>query len=243
MSGQRRSDTSGSGVRHKIAALRRFATDPHYRSIKFLAWFGRHGAFQPYGMTRENRYPQIFAFVQDRLKAHADLNILSFGCATGEEVFTLRRYFAAAAITGIDINPTSVALARKRLAGAPDPRIRFVEGASAADEAPASYDAIFCMAVLRDGRLGTAPPRCDHLLRFADFERTVGEFARALKPGGLLAIRHSNFRFTDTVSAAEFETVLSHPYPPRARITPVYGPDDRLIEGARIADCVFMKRG
>ena len=243
MPGQRRSDTPASGVRHKIAALRRLATDPHYRSIKVLAWFRRDGAFQPYGETFENRYPKIFALVRDRLKEHSSPNILSFGCATGEEVFTLRRYFPTAAITGVDINPTSIALARKRLAAAPDPRIQFVEGASAANEAPGSYDAIFCMAVLRDGRLGSAPPRCDHLLRFADFERTIGDFARALKPGGLLSIRHSNFRLTDTASAAEFETVLSRSHLPRGRITPVYGPDDRLIEGASAADCVFMKRG
>jgi hypothetical protein len=36
--------------------------------------------------------------------------------------------------------------------------------------------------------------RCDHLIRFENFVRTIEDFRRGLKPGGLLAVQHSNFR-------------------------------------------------
>lgn len=229
-------------LRRKLAGARRFVRDPIYRRIKLLAWFERPGLFQPFGTTHEDRYPRIFAGVRDLLGGRTGLRILSFGCATGEEVFTLRRYFPDADTKGVDINADSIGAARRRLAAEPDPRIEFAEGSSAVAEAPASYDAIFCMAVLRDGRLGSAPPRCDHLLRFADFERIVEEFARALKPGGLLAIRHSNFRFSDAPVARDFETVLSVPFQSGARSTPLYGPDNRLIPDAVYEDCAFAKR-
>lgn len=239
---------SGNGaeasfLQRKLAGLWRLARDPAYRWVKLLAWFGRAGMFQPFSVTWEDRYPQIFEHVREALGERQDLRLLSFGCATGEEVFTLRRYFPAARIKGIDINSAAVATARERLAAAPEPRIEFVEGSSVADEAPGTYDAIFCMAVLRDGRLGSAPPRCDPRLRFADFERTSADLARALKPGGLLALRHSNFRFCDTSAARDFETGLAVPFPADARSTPIYGPDNRLVPGAVYLDCVFVKRG
>ena len=43
--------------------------------------------------------------------------------------------------------------------------------------------------------------RCDHLIRFEDFARAVADFERCLKPGGLLIIRHSNFRLRDAPMA------------------------------------------
>ena len=232
------------GLRRMAAGLRRLATDRHYRAVKILAHFGRPGLFQPYNTTRENRYPRLFAFLRQALAGRGELRILSFGCATGEEVFTLRGYFPQAVIKGIDINPANIATAEARLARAPDPGLGFACGASAADEPAEAYDMILCLAVLRDGRLGgRVPPRCDHRIRFADFERMVAEFAAALKPGGLLAIRFSNFRFGDTASAPAFRTVLSLPLSETAaRDTPLYDRDNRLIAGAVYEDCVFIKR-
>ncbi len=64
-------------------------------------------------------------------------------------------------------------------------------------------------------------------------------FARSLRPGGLLIIRHSNFRLGDTRAGAAFRTIL------QLRDTtgscPIFGPDNRLIADADYPDTVFRK--
>ncbi len=97
------------------------------------------------------------------------------------------------------------------------------------------------MAVLRDGRLA-APgvSRCDHLLRFERFAEAIAEFHRCLKPGGLLIVRHSNFRVSDAPIGARFETVLRVPVQ-AANTAPIFGPDNALIPDADYPDTVFRK--
>ncbi len=48
------------------------------------------GLYQPYGTTSDDRYPEIFKFVREQIGDGADVRILSVGCSTGEEVFSLR---------------------------------------------------------------------------------------------------------------------------------------------------------
>ncbi|MEI9996636.1 MAG: class I SAM-dependent methyltransferase [Rhizomicrobium sp.] len=225
-------------LRRGARALARFVADPAYRGMLLLALRRPRNRFQPYSAARPDRYPTIFGAARARLGDGPALRLLSFGCATGEEVATLRRYFPRAFIKGIDINPQSIAVCRAALGG--DPHLAFAVAGSTAQEADASYDAIFCMAVLRHGDLARSrPPRCDHLIRFADFERTVADFARCLKPGGLLALRHSNFRFKDTAAAASFETVLNvHRYTD----TPQYDPANRRLPDMAHESALFGKR-
>jgi len=199
--------------------------------------------FQPEPTTGMDRYPDLFRFARERLGDGPDRRILSFGCSTGEEVFSLRRYFPQARIKGIDINAHSVgkALERLRAQGADD-GLAFEVAASASAEPPSFYDAVFAMAVFRDGALGAAPPRCDHLIRFADFERSVADLARCLKPGGLLVLRHANFRFSDTGAAAAFDKRHAARLLLKACPTPIYGLDDAL-SSAPADDGVFEKLG
>jgi trans-aconitate methyltransferase len=193
------------------------------------------GVFQPFGYTRADRYPPLFRAVQKQLAGRTAPRLLSFGCATGEEIATLRRYCPDAVLKGIDVNPAAIAAAR-----AAHPDVAFAVAASAEAEPSESYDAVFCLAVLRHGELGrTQPARCDALLRFADFARLTGDFARCLKPGGLLAIRHGNFRFEDTAAAHGFTPLL------RARRladTPKYGPDNTRLPDAPKEIVLFAKR-
>ena len=72
------------------------------------------GLYQPYGTTSADRYPDIFLAVRKLLEGDASVRILLFGCATGEEVFSLRRYFPEANIAGLDINPLNIAVCRFR---------------------------------------------------------------------------------------------------------------------------------
>ena len=219
----------------------RLLRDPPYRHMMRLVWWRKRDTFQPFNDTQADRYPGIFKFVQSELGADRPANILSFGCATGEEVFSLRRYFSRARIKGIDINPGNIEAARARLAATPDAGLSFALGASTADEPATHYDAIFCMAVLRHGSLGEpGVERCDHLLRFDDVARVFADFHRCLKPGGLLVVRHSNFRLRDTPIGARFETLLAVPF--RGSKTPIFGPDNRLMPGVECPDAVFRKR-
>ncbi len=220
--------------------LRRLATDRPYRGVMWLVWRRPADAFQPFNDTASDRYPKIFAFVRRTLGAERELAILSFGCSTGEEVFSLRRYFPRATIKGVDVNPGNIAAARRRLRRSPDARLSFDIAGSTAAEPAARYDAIFCMAVLRHGSLGRpGVARCDHLIRFEDFAATIAGFSRCLKPDGLLIIRHSNFRLCDTPAAAAFETVLRVPTGGRM---PLFGADNLLLSGTNYPDVVFRKR-
>lgn len=227
-----------------IRALRmlwRLARDPAYRHMMRLYWRPRRDAFQPFNDTRPDRYPVIFKFVQEKLGAGNAVRLLSFGCATGEEVFSLRRYFPNATIKGLDINPGNIAAARRTLRASPGSTLSFECKSSMAGEIAESYDAIFCMAVLRHGSLGRpGVTRCDHLLRFDEFAATISDFHRCLKPGGLLIVRHSNFRVCDTPVAGQFETILSAPVR-GTKQTPIFGRDDRLMPGADYPDTVFRK--
>lgn len=106
-----------------IRAIRKFwrlAVDQPYRDMTWLHVIRPSGAFQPFNDNEPNRYPGIFSFVQSTLGAASDIRVLSFGCSTGEEVFSLRQYFPRAVIKGLDINSGNIAACRRRLRQAPD---------------------------------------------------------------------------------------------------------------------------
>jgi SAM-dependent methyltransferase len=222
--------------------LYRFSTDAEYRSVALIRFEKPPGLFQPFIDTLPDRYPILFAFAREKLGADTQARVLSFGCSTGEEVFALRRYLPMATIKGIDINRRNIAICNARCRSSPDPAIVFEVGGSTRTEEIGSYDAIFCLAVLRHGDLSAfGGDRCDHIIRFADFERVVGDFSRCLRPGGLLFIAHSNFRFSDTAAARGFEVVFRVPTPEPDPRTPVFDRNNRLMHGAAYGEMVFRK--
>lgn len=224
---------------HIAATCFRLVVSRRARHDLLLRWRRPEGVLQDTGTTRANRYPPIFGFVRQSLGEHETLRLLSFGCSSGEEVFTLRSYFPAAFIKGIDVAAHHIGECRRRLHRRPDDQISFDVSESTDHEPAATYDAIFCMAVLRHRKVMDGDERCDHAISFASFDRHVASFARCLKPGGLLAIRHSNFRVCDSSSAHLFETVLMH----AARSpTPLFGPDNRRLSTDVYPDAVFRKR-
>lgn len=232
----------------RIAGARGFGRlvklcNPRYRNALRLLRERPEGLFQHWSVTWDDRYPSIFAYVREQLAGVGEPRLLSFGCSTGEELFTLRRYFPSARIAGIDINPWNVTMARKRLRRSGERNIRIIQAGSPAGEPDGVFDAIFCMAVFRSGNLNIGDhPRCDHLLRFADFERAVADLDRTLKPGGYLAIVYTNFRFADTAVAAGYVPVFALDRSEQRRDTPLYGPDNRKLPPLPYNDVVFLKR-
>ncbi len=202
------------------------------------------GEFQPYYHTLPDRYPWLFGFAAARLGTRPDLRILSFGCSRGEEVFSLRKYFPSAAIKGIDINPRNIARCLSRMRTESSPNMTFEVASTPEGEASCSYDAIFCLAVLVNGDLTTSgAQRCDPVLHFERFDRMVGEFARCLRRGGLLALHTTNFRFCDTAVARDFDVVYEAD-PKHLAIDVLFDRNNRLMSGerARYRDVVFQKR-
>jgi SAM-dependent methyltransferase len=220
-----------------------FATDATFRRDHLQLLRGAGHLYQYRTITSANRYPRIFALLAERLGDVASPRVLSFGCATGEEVFTLRRYLPGAFVKGIDINPANVALCRERAGdGGGDPQVAFDTGDSAAGEAPASYDAVLAMAVFQRPQLKTDPDiaSCERFIRFEDFERAVTELAACVKPGGYLAVAFSVFRFADTAAAAEFTVEMENE--PTARFFPRFDRYNRRIPGVVPEQVVFRRR-
>jgi SAM-dependent methyltransferase len=225
-------------VRDWRRALRSLASHWRFRLTRRVA-----GQFQPYNYTRPDRYPWLFGFAAAELRERPQLRILSFGCSRGEELFSLRRYFPSAHLKGIDINARNIARAvartrtDKTLAG-----IRFETAASTVHEPDESYDAIFCLAVLCLGDLTIyGAKRSDPALRFEDFARAVADFARCLKPGGLLVLHTTNYRFCDTPTAAQFDTVLEAE-PSQLAPDVLFDRNNALMPNERYTAVAFRKR-
>jgi SAM-dependent methyltransferase len=203
----------------------------------------RPGQFQPYSHTLPNRYPWLFGFAAETLGAGFAGELLSFGCSRGDEVFALRDYFPAAAIKGIDISPQNIDVCRlraveKRLSG-----VSFGVGADTFAEPAQHYDAIFCLAVLCHGDLSTyGAARSNPLISFAEFSRLVDGLARCLKPAGLLMLLTTNFRFGDTETALNFDTVLEAE-PENLAPDVLYDKNNVLMPGERYRAVAFRKRG
>ena len=195
--------------------------------------------FQPYPHTLPDRYPWLFDFAAAALAGLPSRRLLSFGCSRGDEVFSLRRRFPDAVIKGIDIDPANIAAC---LAKAPDARLSFEAASNTRGEPYGHYDAIFCLAVLCHGDLTvTGAARSEPLLRFADFERTVADLARCLKPGGLLFLHTTNFRFCDTALAGDFAVVFEA-RPEQLAPDALFDRDGRLMPGERYLPVGFRKR-
>ena len=202
------------------------------------------GAFQPYYHTAPDRYPWLFGFAASCIWSRPDLRILSFGCSRGDEVFSLRRYFPNAAIKGIDIHQRNIARCLARVRAEQAVNVTFELAATTQGEPTGAYDAIFCLAVLVNGDLTTAKAqRCDPLLHFATFERMVADFARCLKPRGLLLLHTTNFRFCDTAVAADFEVVYEAD-PKHLALDVLFDRNNQLMNGerARYRAVAFQKR-
>jgi SAM-dependent methyltransferase len=200
------------------------------------------GRFQPYTHTLPDRYPWLFDAAAEALKTTAAPRLLSFGCSRGEEVLSLRRRLPTAKIKGVDIDPANIAACHARTALLDDARLCFEQAFDLRAEPDAHYDAVFCLAVLCHGDLTvTRARRSEPLLRFEDFERMVLDLARCVKPGGLLFLHTTNFRFCDTAAYEGFDVVLEA-RPEQMAPDVLFDRQGRLMPGERYFPVGFRKR-
>jgi len=208
--------------------------DPEMRSIAGAS--RRHGAhlFQPFPTTCPERYPELFDALAERLAKLPEPRLLSFGCASGDEVRSLRSRLPAARITGLDLNARALAQARRIDR---NPLSRYVE--AGAPEPGERYDAVLALAVLRHGRLeAERPESCTDILPFARFAEGLARLDAVLEPGGWLALVHAHFRLVDIALAARYEADDAVAMP---AATVLYGPDDRRLAEPTPQPVLFRK--
>ena len=227
-------------LRGKIKAARHFCADTDFRSVIFLKLLNPKNVHQTTALTALNRYPRIFAACRDYFGGKRDLNILSFGCSTGEEVLTLREYFPDARITGAEINRRSLAVCRNLQT---DDKISFVYSEFSELQKCGRFDAIFCMAVLQRTPHHIAEKKIRSLKKiypFEKFERQIVELDKLLVPHGLLVIKFAQYSFNDTSVAAKYQALSNQP-PPNGDGALLFDKNSELIGDSQPQNQIFIK--
>jgi hypothetical protein len=182
------------------------------RIAKFFGSF-KKGRHQLTSTTSYGRYPEVFIELKKNLgepSHQKNTVILSYGCSTGEECFTLRDYFPHAIIIGADISKLNLLTARSRN---DDNRIKFIYSEESNIKKYGKYDAICCFSVLCRWNDTEFVEDSSEIYPFTRFDETVGFLASQLKPGGFLVIYNSNFRFEDASAFSDFVSIHTSAIP------------------------------
>lgn len=189
--------------------------------------------------TNLDRYPQVFAYASELLSdtSSDNLTLLSFGCSTGEECFSLRRYFPSAWIDGVDVNKKNIRVCKARNR---DSRIRFDVSAANLVKNGRGYDAVFVMSVLCRWPQTKFVASSADLYPFRRFDETVRRLDLLVRPNGLLVICNANFRFTDTVTSERYEAVRA-PGLANCGVVHLFSRENRKLTDQSYPYCVFRK--
>ncbi len=211
-------ERSGSPwVRRTLRALRRtrdvlvgavaYVRDPAFRWAYDRLRAGDPRMHQPTVVSWPDRYPRIFEACRVLVPDHPGLRILSFGCASGEEVVTLRRYFPTAQIIGCELNPVALSRCRKLVL---DDGVRFVASEFRDLAALGPFDLVFCMAVLQ--RLPDVVDAYDvqdisTIYPFEQFDQQIAELDAVVRTGGMIVVHHAQYFFRDTSVAWKYDVI------------------------------------
>jgi hypothetical protein len=188
--------------------------------------------------TSFDRYPEIFQFAARQLKpGHDRLNILSLGCSTGEECHSLRKYFPAANICGVDLRAQT--LKKARVANA-DPGIKFHQSTPQFWQNCGSFDAIFAMTVFCRWPDTMYAEDCSAFYRFDQFQSDLQQLDTHLHTGSLLVIYNANFRFDATDVSRNYESLIV-PLQPESGFVTKFSSQNIRLEDQTMQQCVFRK--
>ena len=226
-------------VRSIPYTIKRIITDKEFRAIFWMKTFKSKRVQQNTPLTCMNRYPVIFSACKDYLKDKENINILSYGCSTGEEVVTLREYFNNATIIGAEINSHSLEVCRSRNL---DNKIKFIVSKESEISKYGKYDAVFCMAVLQrtpDTITSQGITSLKKIYPFEKFEKQIIELDRYVKKGGLLIIHFSQYYFEDTVVSKKYKALGN--YNQDDYTSSIFDKNSNLIEEPYSRKSIFIK--
>lgn len=206
-----------------IWKVNKFIFNSRYRSENLTHWLYRNKISQKSTFTKPDRYPFLFQKAKEYFEGKP-IHILSYGCSTGEEVFSLNRYFPDAHITGIDINPHAIAIAKKKN----NSGTNNFHLPSYLESLPNEYfDLIFALGVLQSTKNRKKGITKSHpSYPFRKFEEQVNMLDRLLKRNGLLVIDNTDYPFSETVLSEKYSPVPDSIF---ERNRPVFDKNNRLI--------------
>ncbi|MBS1519597.1 MAG: methyltransferase domain-containing protein [Bacteroidetes bacterium] len=187
-------------VSAKCNSFRLILTSARARSEFFTRRKYKENHFQKSTYTVKNRSPLVFEECEKYLQAILYPKLLSFGCSTGEEAFTLAEYMPDAIIRGVDINKWCI---KKCIRKNRSEKLHFYHRLSEEFNTDSGFDAIFCIAVFQRDE-NRVFDQITSGFTFQQFEKEITLLDTKLKPGGLFIIHHSNFNFADTKIADHY---------------------------------------
>ena len=215
-----------------------FLTNKSFRlgiitKLKFNRSYYQHSTF-----TINNRYPILFRECANYLLKRENPKILSFGCSTGEEVFSISRYIPNSNIVGVDINPWCI---KQCLEKDYKKEHTFIHRFSTNFEYQSDFDAIFCMAVFQrtENRTNTDNSKSVGFL-FEKFENEISILDQKLKSGGLFIIDHSDYNFMETTCAKKYKP-LNFENNQRFYKRPLFNRDNIKISESHNLNRIFIK--
>jgi hypothetical protein len=154
--------------------------------------------------TFMDRHPDIFDFLKLQF-GDQQIRLLSFGCSTGEECFSLRNYLPNAKITGVDINPNSILTAKKN--SLVDGNMEFVCLSPNALHQLGQFDVILALSVLCKNPEAQELNDISSIYPFNRYNSIVTLLDSQLNKNGYLIIRSSNFRLKDSSVFSNYSVV------------------------------------
>lgn len=215
----------------------KFFIDPRYRSEKLTRLRYGKEMIQTSSFTKMNRYPKLFAIAAKELEAIPNPKILSFGCSTGEEVFSIHDYIPNAEITGVDINKQSLSIARKNDKAQ---RFSFLHFRDPSWQNKAYYDCIFALAVFQ--RTQHRKPEKKETLKsfqFKHFSEMMTLLNATLKKGGYIILDNQDFNFWDLEFSSNYKVSKRDPELKRDR--PFYSSENINTNISSVRNRVFQK--
>jgi len=146
--------------------------------------------------TKKNRYLEFFNNISYVIEKE-NLNILSFGCSTGEECTTLNNIFKNCKIFGTDIRNDLEEICKNK-------NVNFIKYENLSNY---KFDVIFCMSVLcKNPELLNAENSLTYPLN--EFENLLTFIHSLLKISGKLILYNTNYRFSDSNIYKKYKVIL-----------------------------------
>ena len=165
--------------------------------LKFLSI--KNKSIQIATVTALDRYPSIFESTTRIItERDSQTKVLSFGCSTGAEVFTLDSiYLEGCEIIGLDINDEVIKEAKNQPTSNKN-KISFFN--TKEFDYKQTFDVILAMSVLCKWPQAQAKLYIKDMYSFEDFSLQIIEIDSLLKVGGFFVIHNSNYYFEDTTT-------------------------------------------